>query len=954
MTPERWKQVEELYFCALELPAEERAALLAQASPELRQEIEKLLAQPSGSKLMDLPSWADQSAAEFLVKPGSRLGPYEISARIGAGGMGEVYQARDTRLNRTVAIKILPPHLADRPEFRDRFEREARAIASLNHPHICTLHDVGHHGEVEYLVMEFLEGETLASRLKKGPLPLEQTLQYAIQIADALDKAHRKGLIHRDLKPGNLMLTKAGAKLLDFGLAKWKPSASAPAHSQLPTETDPITARGTILGTLRYMAPEQLEGKEADARTDIFAFGAVIYEMAAGKRAFEGKSQASVIAKILEFDPPPIRSLQAMTPSALDRLVKACLVKDPDERIQSAQDVKLELEWIRDGAAEPAAAPSPPAWRRVLPWALFAATALAFGVFAWLHGTGANNAPAEPVQLQIPLAGSPVARVTVSIALSPNGKQLALMGTDADGIVRIWLRALNSLNTRPLAGTEGVGSEMFWSPDSRFIAFDSGGELKKIDVSGGPPQPVCSLKLTGVGGSWGKDGVIVFGQFGGPILQVPAAGGTPAPVTVLDTAHGDVAHTEPTFLPDGRHFLYTRDTATSGVISVGSLDAKPEAQDSRRLLESARGPLYVSSSSPDEGLFFFLRKSTLMAQRFDTVHLKLAGEAVQAVETPIPSYYDSGLFSAAVNGTLAYIPQASAESQLTWFDAQGRITSTVGKPELYSALALSPDGTRALLSRVEPDGNLSLWLTDTSRGTTMRLETAPSDIVQAIWSPDGHSMIFMGVQSGQMPDLYISPLSGSARGEILFHSTEPKHPLSLSPDGRFVLFSIEGGKTLEKLWLLPRQGGNPVPLLDSEFEQPDGRFSPDGRWIAYVTNPSGRYEVYVRSFSASAIAQGISTAVSSNGGYSPMWRQDGKALYYISLDRKLMAANVSPGPAFQAGTPEVLFSAPAGVSAHVPRWAPSPDGKRFLFLVDQAQEQPPITVVLNWQAGRKR
>jgi serine/threonine protein kinase len=415
MAPERWRQIEELYLAAVALRGEERAALLAQANPDVRRKVEAMLGQQTGSKLMDWPAWANQpdlrrevesliaaheggdtpfpnrpalgSGSEEVLKAGDKLGPYEVVARIGAGGMGEVYQARDTRLNRIVAIKILPSHLADSAESRERFEREARMIASLNHPHICTLHDVGHHGGMDYLVMEFLEGETLASRLGKGPLPLEQTLQYAIQIADALDKAHRRGMTHRDLKPGNIMLTKSGAKLLDFGLAKLKQGASAPGvlHSQLSTAENSITARGAIVGTLQYMAPEQLEGKDTDARTDIFALGAVIYEMATGKRAFEGKSQASIIAKILEIDPPPISSLQPMTPSALDRVVRTCLAKDPDHRLQSVQDLKLELEWIRDAVAEPlesAVAGPRPGWRRALPWALFGATALVLGLFA--------------------------------------------------------------------------------------------------------------------------------------------------------------------------------------------------------------------------------------------------------------------------------------------------------------------------------------------------------------------------------------------------------------------------------------------------------------------------------------------------------------------------------------------------------------------------------------------
>jgi serine/threonine protein kinase len=991
MAPERWRQIEQLYLAAVDLKGEERAALLAQASPDVREKVEAMLSQPTGSKLMDWPAWANEpdlrreveslviahergdtpfterpalgSGSDEVLKAGTKLGPYEVLARIGVGGMGEVYQARDTRLNRTVAIKILPRRLAGSAESRDRFEREARMIASLNHPHICTLHDVGHDGDMDYLVMEFLEGETLASRLSKGPLPLEQTLQYAIQIADALDKAHRRGMTHRDLKPSNIMLTKSGAKLLDFGLAKLKQSASPPGAplSRLATATNSITSQGSIVGTLQYMAPEQLEGRDTDARTDIFALGAVIYEMVTGKKAFEGKSQASIIAKILEVDPAPIRSLLPMTPAALDRVVKTCLAKDPDHRLQSAQDAKLELEWMRDAVAEPsepAGAPPPAGWRRALPWALFGATALVFAAFAWMHEAGLNNAvPAEPVSLQIPLPTKPPLRLTGGLALSPDGQQLAFIATSADGVPRIWVRALNSLKIRPLPGTESVGSMLFWSPDSRFIAFDSGGKLQKIDVSGGPAETVCSLNLMGVGGSWNKDGTIIFGQYGGPIMRVSAAGGVATPLTVLDTSHGDVAHTEPYFLPDGRHFVYYRDLGTDGAISAGSLDAKPEQQDYKRLVQATLGVAYAPASDPGFGQMLFLRGQTLMAQRFDARHLKISGDPVRVVEDPLAQYWDTGAFSVSANGTLAYWSRGTVESQLTWYDAQGKVLSTVGQPGPYAAVALSPDGTRAFVSRAGPDLAMALWQLDMSRGTSTRFELDPSVLeADAVWAPDGRSIIFGSVQAGQMMDIYRKQLTGAAHAEAIIKSNEWKRPRSWSPDGRFLLYITEGSGTKDKLWVLPLEADRkPVPFLRTQFEEPDGRFSPDGRWVAYVSNESGRYEVYVQPFSPDALRDGISNIgskqlISVNGGSSPMWRQDGKELYYIDLDGKLMAVTLKAGSVLQASVPRVLFQAPP----RVPGWAPSPDGKRFLFLVPEAQEGAPFTVVLNWQAGLKK
>jgi eukaryotic-like serine/threonine-protein kinase len=968
MTPEHWRQIEGLYLRAVDLRGAERAALLADASPEVRQKVEAMLAQPDGSKLMDLDlpgSLAPGSGSGEALQPGTKLGPYEVLTRIGAGGMGEVYKARDTRLNRTVAIKILPSHLADSAESRERFEREARMIASLNHPHICTLHDIGRHGEMDYLVMEFLEGETLASRLAKGLLPIEQTLLYAIQIAGALDKAHRRGMTHRDLKPGNIMLTKSGAKLLDFGLAKLKqgPSTAGLPLSQLATAENSITAQGSIVGTLQYMAPEQLEGRETDARTDIFALGAVIYEMATGTKAFEGKSQASIIAKILEIDPPPIRSLQPMTPAALDRVVRACLAKDPDNRLQSVQDVKLELEWIRDAVPEPSeleGAPPRAGWRRALPWALFGATALVFAMFTWMYQTGMKNSlPPEPVRLQIPLPTKPPLRLTGGLALSTDGRRLAFIASSADGIPRIWVRALNSLEIRPLPGTESVGSMLFWSPDNRFIAFDSGGKLQKIDVSGGPAETVCSLNLMGVGGSWNQDGAIIFGQYGGPIMQVSAAGGAAAPLTVLDTPHGDVAHTEPNFLPDGVHFMYYRDLGTDGAISVGSLDTKPEQQDYKKLIQATLGVAYAPSSDPRFGQMLFLRGRTLMAQRFDVRHLAISGDPARVAEEPVAEYWDNGAFSVSIDGTLVYWSPGKADSQLTWFDAHGKILGTVGQPGPYAAVALSPDGLRAFVSRAGSDLSTALWQLDMSRGTSTRFELDPSaSDTDAVWAADGRSIIFGSVRAGQMMDIYKKQLSGGADVEAMIKSNEWKRPRSWSPDGRFLLYVTEGSGTKDKLWVLPLQAGRkPVPFLRTQFEEPDGRFSPDGRWVAYVTNESARYDVYVRPFSPDPVGQGISSAggkwlISENGGSSPMWRQDGKELYYIDLDGKLMAVSVTAGSDFQAGVPRVLFQAPIGVSGG--RWAPSPDGRRFLFLVPEAPGAVALTVVLNWQAGLKR
>jgi len=972
VTPERWQEVKKVLAAALEKAPSERAAYLDRACADLsmRREVESLiLAHERGDSAFLEGAVAESGSGDFL-KSGARLGSYEILARIGAGGMGEVYRARDTRLNRIVAIKILPPHLAGSFESRDRFEREARTIGNLNHPHICTLYDVGHQGDVDYLVMEFIEGETLSSRLLKGPLPLDQMLTYAIQIADALDKAHRKGVTHRDLKPGNIMLTKTGAKLLDFGLAKLKQAAS-PAGvplSQLPTVQDPITAQGAIVGTLQYMAPEQLEGKETDARTDIFAFGAVVYEMATGKRAFDGKSNASTIAKILEVDPPPISSLQPMTPATLDRLVKACLAKDPDNRLQSAQDAKLDLQWIRDAAGEPAASLIParvPGWRRMLPWSAAGVAIAAAVALVSLWSRHPSSAPSDAVRFQIAIPATPPLRTTGLFALSPDGRQLAFVATSADGVPRIWTRSLNSLEMQPLAGTESVGTLLFWSPDSRFIAFDAGGTLQKIDVAGGSPVAVCALDKTGVGGAWNGDGVILFGQFGGVVMQVSAAGGAPVPLTALDASHGDIAHVDPSFLPDGRHFLYYRDAGTTGYISVGSLDAKPAQQDPRRLVEANSAALYVSSSSTDSGNLLFVSRngSTLTAQPFDARRLATSGDPTRVVEHSLGLFLDAGTFSVSTNGTLVYQSVGAVKSQPAWFDAQGKLLSKVSDPGLYGGLALSPDGARALVSRSSlPDQHGSLWLLDTSRGTSTRLDLDPStENRTGAWSADGRNIIFGSSRQGTMMDIYEKPTSGAADIESLVASDEWKVPSSVSPDGRFLLYDSTGPGTKDDLWVLPLGGRQkPVPFLRTPFEEVGARFSPDGRWVAYQSDESGRFEVYVRPFSPDAPEEAASGSgdkflVSTNGGSSPFWRQDGKELYYLDSDRKVMAVGVTTRPAFRTGVPKFLFQSPLQFDqTEETFWSPSPDGKRFLFLVPEMQGQTPFTVVLNWQSALKK
>jgi Tol biopolymer transport system component len=887
----------------------------------------------------------------MAILPGKRLGPYEILSAIGAGGMGEVYRARDTRLDRIVAIKVLPALLADDPERRERFEREARTIASLNHPHICVLHDIGRQDGIDFLVMEFLEGETLAARLLKGPLPLEQVLQYAIEIADALDKAHRKGITHRDLKPGNIMLTKVGTKLLDFGLAKLRQDA-APATplSELPTEPDAITAEGAIVGTLRYMAPEQLESKGVDARTDIFAFGEVVYEMATGKKAFEGKSQASVIGAILKDDPPPISSLRAMTPPALDRVVKKCLRKDPDERWQSARDVTDELKWIAEGGSQagvPALIATHRKGRKRLVWSVAAVllvAALTLGAFAYFRRVSEET---RAVRFFVSPPGSlagfgtTTSGSTAPVAVSPDGHRVAFVAMSADGRYLLWVRSLDTLTAQALAGTEGASSP-FWSPDSRLLGFFAGGKLKKIEASGGPPITLCDAP-NNRGGAWSRDGVIVFNPANLVALQkVFASGGAPTAATVL--GQRETAHMRPSFLPDERHFLYRAYTgSTAGPIYLASLDSSE-----RKVLLNAdsQNVLYT------QGHLLFLRETTLMAQPFDARRLVLTGDAFpiadQIQTTGINPPY--GVFSTSENGVLGYQTGTGGAANLVWFDRAGKQVSVLGDPAAYSDPELSPDGKRASVS-ISDGKQRDIWLYDVARGLRTRFTFDPADELQTIWSPDGSRVVFNSRRKGHL-DMFQKASSGAGSEDALFEDNLEKYPVSWSPDGRFILYVSFGSPTGLDLWVLPLSGDRkPVPFLNTKFNEAAGQFSPDGRWVAYQSDESGKNEVYVTPFPG----PGGKWQISTGGGGFPRWRHDGNEIFYLAPDNKLMAAAVNgKGSSFEVGAVKPLFETRAVVGLRN-RYAVSADGPRFL--INTAPEQAasaPITVVLNWTTGLKK
>jgi serine/threonine protein kinase/Tol biopolymer transport system component len=883
------------------------------------------------------------------VNPGTRFGPYEIISRAGAGGMGEVYKARDTRLDRTVAIKVLPTHLADRAELRERFEREAKTIASLNHPHICTLYDTGHQDDVDFLVMEYIEGETLAQRLQRGALPIQQVLQFAIEIADALDKAHRKGITHRDLKPGNIMLTKSGTKLVDFGLAKLAQEvAPVTPASQLPTMKSAVTAEGTILGTLQYMAPEQVEGKqdEIDARTDIFAFGAVVYEMATGKKAFEGKSSASVMAKIMEAEPPSMASLQPMTPQALDRVIKKCMAKDRDERWQTARDLKDELEWMSLEAPTPT-----PAKRQWLWQGVAAALAVIAAATAWALWPK-PPAPVKLTRFQVPLPENE--DYGLWMAFSPDGRKLAF--TTSRGV---WIRDMEALETRHLAGTESAAA-LFWSPDSRFLAFGGGGQLKKIDVSGGPPQTLCEAGGVGMG-SWSRDGVIIFGGSGqGPLRRVSASGGVATDLTVLNRQRGEAFHSSPIFLADGRHFLYLLGGSPEvNGIYVGSLDAKPEEQKRERLLATRLSVGYTPLQDSAGGRLFFMRDTTLMAQPFDAKKLQLTGEPIAVAEQLGTSGFH-GFFSVSPSGALAYRTGAQALGfQLTWFDRQGKAQGTFGDLRPDQGIALSADGARAAVRDTFTTANGDIWTLDFARGVRTRLTFRQTTGSSPIWSSDGSRIAFAA--GNTMDTLYEKASSGAGDEKELYKKPgETKFPSSWSHDGRFLLYyTLNVPLTGQDLWVLPLEGDHkPVLLLGTQFNEREGSFSPDMRWIAYTSNESGRPEVYVRPFLASGPTGAPSLGegkwqVSKDGGTLAKWRADGKELIFRAPNGSPMAVDVTTtGGAFQAGVPKQPFVLPPNVGD----WDVTADAKRFLAAVPPGRQatQTPITVMLNWQAALQK
>jgi eukaryotic-like serine/threonine-protein kinase len=875
----------------------------------------------------------------MTLSAGTRLGPYEILDAIGAGGMGEVYRARDTRLERAVAIKILPVQFSSDPVRKQRFEREAKTISGLNHPHICVLYDVGSQDGVDYLVMECVEGETLAKRLEKGALPVEQVFKYGMQIADALDKAHRSGVVHRDLKPGNIMLTPTGAKLLDFGLAKpARPMSSLATLTAAALKQSPATEQGTIVGTFAYMSPEQIEGKELDGRSDIFSLGAVLYEALTGQRAFPGKSQLSVASAILEKEPTSISSIRPMTPPALDHAIRCCFAKDPEERWQTARDLALELKWIAETGSQTGAAVSSPTKRPIsqgIAWG-FAATclllAIALVATLWLRPT----VSLQPIRASL-LPPPNSSFLPYNFAVSPDGRQLAFVALGPDGKTTLWVRALSGYGAQQLNGTEGAISP-FWSPDSRQIGFFADRRLKTVDVASSAVQVLCDSYF-GFGGSWNREGTILFGPtLRGPLQRVSATGGTPSPVTKIMREGSIQTDRWPSFLPNGKHFLYFSDWRGSddpqgNGIYVSSLDAG----ESKLISSELKGNAVFASRH-----LLYVRGRILMAQPFDADRIEATGAAVPLTGEELEertSFWIFG-FSASQNGVLVFQSAADSASRLVWYDQNGKELGQLSQVG-YKDPDLSPDGRFLVVSSDdEHNGKHFIRVFDLRRGTSTRL-TDRGDEHYPLWSRDGKRIAYRS--GGVTNESYEVPADGSRPPKILLKADMHAGPQDWSPDGRLLFMTITEQNAFPSLGIYSPSDQKVEPFVVDGVE---AKLSPDGKWVAYNGVGSG---ILVERFPG----HGGRIQVSAGPSSQPRWSHDGRQIFFVQPDRKLTAVSFDPNTG-TAGPPRVLFqtriAAERGASW---QYTVAPDG-RFLINSLPANIASPLTLITGWDVSLRQ
>jgi serine/threonine protein kinase/Tol biopolymer transport system component len=895
----------------------------------------------------------------MTLPQGTRFGPYEVIALIGEGGMGEVYRARDSRLGRHVAIKILSREFTSDPDRVQRFEREARVLASVNHPHIATIHGVEDAEGMSALVMELVDGETLADRIVRGALPVPTALALAGQIADALDAAHERGIIHRDLKPSNVKVTSAGTiKVLDFGLAK-SDTASRPGRADGTPDVAGVTglvtidetAPGVLLGTAAYMSPEQARGQVVDKRTDIWAFGCVLFEMLTGRSPFVRATVPDMMAAVLEHE-PDWAAIPGSTPEPVMRALRSCLEKDPRHRLRDFGDWTLTT----DPGAQKTPAPIRRSW---IPWA--AALVCCIGTAAWLLLSNDRKEPTPAPLIRFDVPAAVELSESGQFSVSPDGRHLVFAGTGDDRILRLWVKSFDAPEIRPLPGTEAevvpVIPPMFWSADSQFIAFYADGKIKRVARAGGSPDVLCAVPAVAVGGSWSRDGIIVVGNANGPLLRCSADGKTAAaPVTAN---RPEVRHLMPSFLPDGRHFVYlhvSRSDPSGNGLYLGDLQRPPDQQPGDRLLATGFGGAYVPAAD-GKGHLLFVRDGALFAVAFDPDRQLITGEPV-TLATPVGAFLDTAFFTASMNAVV--YRSARSDFQLTWLDRRGTVLGRVAEPGPFSGLALSPDGLRAVavrenqLNRADQD----LWMVDLVRNTTNRFTTDPSIEAAPAWSPDGKE-IWYTVGTGQ-GEILRKATSGATAAAMVFSSTSSPDinpstttlSMSASPAGDILWFTVGAfTRTRNDLWMLRQGAGQkPVPVLQQDLDQSDGHLSPDGRWLAYVSNESGSPEVLVRTITLGdgAPVLGDSLVVSSGGGKSPRWRADSRELLYQTFAGTIMSASVVSEI---IGAPVEVTRVPGALSD----WGLSADGQRFLVgLPTKQAASPPFTVLVNWQSSLSR
>ena len=885
---------------------------------------------------------------------GSKLGRYEIRSKIGEGGMGEVYLARDTQLGRDVAVKVLPSSYADDAERLHRFEQEACAAGALNHPNILSILDVGTHDGSPYVVSELLEGQTLRQRTSGSALPQRKAIDYALQIVHGLAAAHEKGIVHRDLKPDNLFITNDGRlKILDFGLAKLTGAGNTElSQTSIPTrrvDTDP----GKVMGTVGYMSPEQVKGRPVDHRSDIFSFGAILYEMLSGRRAFHGESAAEAMSAILKEDPPDLSETNERISPALERLVNYCLEKNPEERFHSARDLAFALEALSGSgslATQTIASPviTQQWFKRHALWGWIIATAaILIGIVALAFAY--FRAPTKTAGAKVSFSILPPESASFSAAsdfISPDGSHV-IFPAIKDGKRELWIRPIDSLEAQRLSGTEDV-SQAFWSPDSRFIGFFAGGKLKKMEVSGGPATTLADGAPIH-GAAWSRDGVIVYSNNnGGPLYRISSAGGAPTQITTIDPTRNETIHAWPHFLPDGRHFLYLARSALreKSAIYVGSVDAK----ESKFVVSADSSPAYAPP-----GYILFLRERTLVAQPFDAGKLQVTGDQFPIAEkVGFNQITGRAFFSVSDNGVLVYRTEVFSDRRLAWFDRSGKQIGLIGTPGGILSVALSPDDKRIAETRADNQtGEQDIWIIEQERESKFTFD--PGNETSPVWSPDGSQIAFNSNKSGVI-DIYVKPSSGAGNEEPLVLSNDSKGPHDWSRDGRYILYGDLDPKTNVDLWVKPLFGdGKPYVWRNTPFTEAQGRFSPNGRWVAYSSNESGPNQVYVRPFEGS----GGQRMVSTNGGTVPKWRADGKELFYLSADRKLMAVDVNEGDGtITFASPKPLFEIRVLLAASAPGsvvYAPTGDGQRFLVIVPVEESSPsPLAVVMNWTSGLKK